>query len=63
MSKLQKILLAILVFVLIVLIIVTWGSIASIILASGLISIIPIYLFNRFVNTDETSDFVDDNNG
>jgi hypothetical protein len=46
----------------IVLIIVTWGSIASIIFTMGLIMIGPIYLFNRFINSDKTSDFTDDEN-
>ena len=62
MSLLKKILLALLVLALLVLIIVTWGSIASIIFASGLVMTIPIYLFNRFINTDKTSDFTDDQN-
>ena len=53
----------ILVVVLVVLIIIFWGSIFSVIMTVGLLGIIPIYLFNRFINTDETSDFVDDNNG
>ena len=63
MSKLQKILMGILVVVLVVLIIIFWGSIFSVIMTVGLLGIIPIYLFNRFINTDETSDFVDVNNG
>ena len=62
MSLLQKILLTALVLALIILIIVTWGSVASIIFTMGLIMIVPIYLFNRFINTDEASDFVDDEN-
>ena len=62
MSLLKKILLAVLVVALIVLIIVFWGSIASIIFTLGLIGIVPVYLFNRFINNDETSDFIDDEN-
>ena len=62
MSLLKKILLAALVVALIVLIIVFWGSMASIIFTLGLIGIVPVYLFNRFINTDETSDFIDDEN-
>jgi hypothetical protein len=46
----------------IVLIIVTWGSVASIIFTMGLIMIGPIYLFNRFINNDEGSDFTEDEN-
>ena len=63
MSIMKKILLGILVLALIVLIIVTWGSIASIAFTMGLIMIVPVYLFNRFINRDETSDFIDDENG
>ena len=63
MSILQKILLAALVLVLVILIIVTWGSVASIIFTMGLIMIAPIYLFNRFINNDEPSDFTEDDNG
>ena len=62
MSILQKILLALFVLAMIVLIIVTWGSVASIIFTMGLIMISPIYLFNRFINNDEGSDFTEDEN-
>ena len=62
MSTLQKILLAVLVLALIVLIIVFWGSVASIVLTMGLIMIVPVHLFNRFINSDKTSDFIDDEN-
>lgn len=62
MSVLQKILLALFVLAMIVLIIVTWGSVASIVFTMGLIMIGPIYLFNRFINNDEPSDFTDDEN-
>ena len=62
MSLLQKLLLAALVLALIVLIIVTWGSVASIVFTMGLIMIVPIYLFNRFINSDNSSDFTDDEN-
>ena len=62
MSILQKNLLVLFVLAMIVLIIVTWGSIASIIFTMGLIMIGPIYLFNRFINSDKTSDFTDDEN-
>ena len=58
----QKVLLSVLILALIILIIVTWGSVASIIFTLGLIGIGPVYLFNRFINTDETSDFIDDEN-
>ena len=51
-----------LVVALVVLIIVTWGSVASIIFTLGLIMIVPICLFNRFINTDKASDFVEDEN-
>ena len=62
MSTPRKILLALLVVALVVLIIVFWGSIASIIFISGLIMIVPVYFFNRFVNNDEGSDFTDNEN-
>ena len=63
MTRLQKILLAVFVIAAIVLIVVTWGSISSIILAVSLVMILPIYLHNRFLNTDEKSDFAEDDNG
>jgi len=62
MSLLRKVLLTVLILTMIILIIVFWGSIASIVFTFGLILIGPVYLFNRFVNTDETSDFIDDEN-
>ena len=62
MSTFQKIVLAILILAMIVMIIVFWGSIVSIIFASGLILIIPAYLLGRFINNDEDSDFTDDKN-
>ncbi len=62
-SKLQKILLAILIPVMVALIVITWGSIFSIILAATMFLIPVIYLANRFINTDEGSDFTDDGNG
>ena len=58
----QKVLLAALILALIILIIVFWGSIASIIFTLGLVGIVPIYLFNRFINSDRSSDFIDDEN-
>ena len=63
MSRLRKILLIAFALTLVVLIIVTWGSVASIAFTMGLIMIVPTYLFNRFINRDETSDFTDDENG
>ena len=63
MSVLKKILFVAVILALIVLIILTWGSIASIAFTMGLIMVGPVYLFNRFINRDETSDFIDDENG
>ena len=63
MSLLKKILFGVFVLSLVVLIIVTWGSVASIAFTMGLIMIVPTYLFNRFINRDEASDFIDDENG
>jgi hypothetical protein len=62
LSIFKKILLGLLVLTLVVLIIVFWGSVASIVFTMGLIMIIPTYLFNRFINSDKTSDFIDDEN-
>ena len=62
MSLAKKILLGVLVLTLVVLIIVFWGSMASIVFTLGLLGIIPVYLINRFLNTDEASDFIDDDN-
>lgn len=62
MSLAKKILLGVLVLTLVVLIIVFWGSMASIVFTLGLLGIIPVYLMNRFLNTDEASDFIDDDN-
>ena len=60
MSKLQKILLLLTVIACIVLIWVFWGSIFSVILTMALVGTPGIYLFNRFLNTDEKSDFTED---
>jgi hypothetical protein len=46
----------------VILIIVFWGSMASIVFTLGLLGMIPVYLMNRFLNTDEASDFIDDDN-
>ena len=62
MSLAKKILLGVLVLTLVVLIIVFWGSMASIVFTLGLLGIVPVYLMNRFLNTDEASDFIDDDN-
>ena len=62
MGLIKYILLGIIVLTLVVLIIVFWGSMASIVLTIGLIATVPVYLMNRFVNTDRRSDFIDDDN-
>jgi cadmium resistance protein CadD (predicted permease) len=62
MSLTKKILLGVLVLTLVILIIVFWGSMTSIVFTLGLLGIIPVYLMNRFLNTDEASDFIDDDN-
>ena len=59
----QCICLVLIILVMIGLIALFWGSMFSIILTMGLIMIPSIYLFNRFLNTDRTSDFIDDDNG
>ena len=63
MKKWQIIGLVIVVLALIALIWVFWGSLFSILLAMCLIHVPIIYLFNRFLNADRTSDFIDDDNG
>ena len=60
MSTLQRILLALVVIACIVLIIIFWGSIFSICMTLAMVGIPGIYLFNRFLNTDEKSDFAED---
>ena len=63
MSKLQKILFAILIPVLIVLTIIFRNALAGGVFGGCLLMVVPIYLFNRFINNDEGSDFTDDGNG
>ena len=63
MSKLQITLLVLVIITCIVLIALFWGSIFSILMTMALISIPGIYLFNRFLNTDEKSDFTENSNG
>lgn len=60
MSKLQKILFPIVILAIIVLIILTWGSIASGAFALALVMSGPVYLFNRFINVDRENDFQSD---
>ena len=61
MSAVKKILLALIIIACIVLIIVFWGSIFSICMTLAMIGIPGVYLFNRFLNTDERSDFTEYN--
>ena len=63
MSKLQIALLALVVIACIVLIVVFWGSIFSIMMTMALIGIPGVYLYNRFLYTDEKSDFTENFNG
>jgi hypothetical protein len=63
MSKLQIVLLILVAITCIVLIAVFWGSIFSIMMTMALIGIPCVYLFNRFLNTDEKSDFTENFNG
>ena len=60
MSTLQKILFFLVIVATAVLIIVFWGSIFSICATLALIGMPGIYLYNRFLNTDEKSDFAED---
>ena len=61
MSAVKKILLALVIIACIVLIIVFWGSIFSICMTLAMVGIPCVYLFNRFLNTDERSDFTEYN--
>ena len=63
MSKLKIAFLALVIIICVVLIVAFWGSIFSICMVLGLVSVPGIYLFNRFLNTDEKSDFAEDCNG
>ena len=58
----QRILFPILVVALVVLAIVFRNAIAGAIFGGCLLMVVPIYLFNRFMNTDEKSDFTDNEN-
>lgn len=60
MSTWKKIVLALVILASIVLIVVFWGSIFSICMIMGLVSAPGVYLYNRFLNTDEKSDFTED---
>ena len=60
MSRIQILLLALVVITCVVLIIVFWGSIFSICMTLALVATPCVYLVNRFLNTDETSDFSED---
>lgn len=56
----RKVLFGLILVGMVVLIILTWGSMASGCLALALIMSLPIYLFNRFANPDRENDFVDE---
>ena len=62
MSKFQKILFPILILATLILVIVTWGSIASILFMFLLIMCPLSYVWQRFMNRDDSSDFMDDEN-
>lgn len=63
MSKWKILVLALLLVICIVLIAVFWGSIFSIVLTMALIGAPGVYLYNRYLNSDQTSDFIDDQGG
>ena len=63
MSKWQIILLIVSVLVIIALIWAFWGTLFSLILTMGLIMIPSGMLLNRFVYSDRSSDFFEDDNG
>ena len=60
MSTFKKIVLALVIITCIVLIAVFWGSIFSICMTLALVGAPGVYLYNRFLNTDEKSDFTED---
>ena len=63
MSNVQKILFPILILAMLILVIVTWGSIASILFMFLLIMCPLSYIWQRFMNRDRDNDFMDDENG
>ena len=60
MSPIKRVLLALVIITCIVLIAVFWGSIFSICMTLALVGAPGVYLYNRFLNTDEKSDFTED---
>lgn len=60
MSTLKKVVLVLTILTCIVLIAVFWGSIFSICMTLAMVGIPGVYLYNRFLNTDEKSDFTEE---
>ncbi|MBQ7415796.1 MAG: hypothetical protein IJW14_02005 [Oscillospiraceae bacterium] len=60
MSTLKKVVLVLTILTCIVLIAVFWGSIFSICMILALVGAPGVYLYNRFLNTDEKSDFTEE---
>ena len=59
MSTFQKVALAILIILIILGIIVFWGSLFSGVLIFSLVMTLPVYLHNRFINIDRENEFED----
>ena len=57
MGKLQKILLFIILFVLVAVIILTWGSIGSAVLTLGLLISLGFIALKKFMDTHNADDF------
>ena len=63
MSTLRRILFLVIILALVALIVIFWGSIFSAIVVFSLVMSLPVYLYNRFLNAEPESDFVEDDNG
>ena len=63
MKTWQKIALLLVVIGLIVSILLTWNSMASLVFLFGLVMVVPICLMQHFVNSDRKNDFLEDDNG
>lgn len=63
METWRKIALAVIMAAMILMILFTWGSIFSIVMAMGLFSAAAVLLFRKYLPDDRESDFYGDQNG
>lgn len=63
MENLRKIALAVVMAAMILGVLLTWGSLFSIVLAMGLFSAAAVLLFRKYLPDDRESDFYGDQNG